>query len=67
MEYLGHMVSIEGVHTNTKKVAAINEWPIPLKFKKLRGFFGLTGYYKKFVKDYAIMNQPLGYVLSLLM
>ena len=40
VDYLGHGITVEGVHTNPRKVAAMQQWLIPKDIKSLRGFWG---------------------------
>ena len=59
VSFLGHRVSGEGVTTEEDKVKAVKEWPVPKSVKAVRSFLGLTGYYRRFVKDYAAVASPL--------
>jgi len=52
-EFLGHIVTNEGIKTNPNKVAAIQKIPLPKTQKEIKSFLGMSGYYRKFIKDYS--------------
>ena len=64
VEYLGHIVSREGVKVDPSKIKAIKEWEITTSIKHFRGFLGSIGYYCKFVKNYGKIAAPLTTLLK---
>ena len=64
MTYLGHVVSKNGIQTDSKKVEAIHKWPVPTDVTEVRSFLGFTNYYQRFIKKYAQVAKPL-YMLIL--
>ena len=59
VDYLGYIVSHEGVKVNPNNIKAMMDWSIPKTLKNLTGFLGLTGYYCKFVHHYGRIATSL--------
>lgn len=64
VEYLGHLLTPDGVLVDPKKVAAILDWPTPTNVSQLRGFLGLVQYYDSFVDHFAEVAFPLTELLK---
>ena len=61
---LGHQVSKHGLEVDKAKVEVIKHLPPPNDLKKLRGFLGHAGFYRRFIKDLARIAKPLTNLLS---
>ncbi len=64
VKFLGHRVSKEGVHPTQEKVQAINSWPMPTSVKEVQKFLGVTGWYRKFIKNFSGKARPLTKLLE---
>ncbi len=64
MEFLGHIITANGISPLPTKVQAIHDFPQPLSLRKLREFLGLVNFYRSFVLDCAKLVQPLTDLLS---
>ena len=61
--YLGHIVSGKGIKADPAKVKAIQEFPTPTDVSHLRSFLGMATYFRKFIKHFAQVTNPLTHLL----
>lgn len=61
---LGHILNEEGIQPDPDKVGAIINKKMPTNRKELKSFLGLIGYYRKFIKDFAGIAEPLNRLLK---
>ena len=59
VKYLGHEISQQGIATDSSKIQALKDWKIPKHSKELHSFLGFTSFYRKYVKHYSQISQPL--------
>ncbi|TMD69294.1 MAG: DDE-type integrase/transposase/recombinase [Chloroflexi bacterium] len=59
VEFLGHIIGVNGIRIDPRKVKAILEWPQPKTLSELQQFLGLANYYRRFIKHYSKRAAPL--------
>ena len=59
VEYLGFIISADGVKMNPKKLDTITSWPEPTTVKHLQSFLGFTNFYRRFIDSYSRLTLPL--------
>lgn len=59
VDFLGHPVSVNGLHVDARKTRATAAWSEPGNIKDLQQFLGLVGYYRRFIHPFATLVLPL--------
>ena len=59
VNFLGHIVSPNGVLPDPSKTSKIKDWPIPQSVQEVQQFLGLANYYRRFIKNFATIAKPL--------
>jgi len=64
VDYLGHVVSAEGLRPNPNKIKAVQEFPVPVNSTGVKAFLGLCNYYRRFGKGFVQIASPLNKLTS---
>lgn len=64
VNYLGYVIGNGGITTDREKILAITNWPVLKNLKQVRGFLGLTGWYRRFIRNFSTETYPITEVLK---
>ncbi|MCG7874760.1 MAG: ribonuclease H family protein, partial [Candidatus Thiodiazotropha endolucinida] len=59
VNFLGHVISEDGICTDPKKTECVRNWPNPTNVKEVRSFLGFCSYYRRFIFRFAEIAKPL--------
>jgi hypothetical protein len=59
IQYLGHVISEDGIAVDPEKIKSIMEWPIPKDVADIRSFMGITSYYQRFIEGFSKIAYPI--------
>lgn len=64
VQYLGHTLTKDGLRPNNDKIQAVLNYPLPRTQTEIKRFLGFVGYYRRFIKDFSKITQPLSACLK---
>lgn len=64
IDFLGHVVSADGVHVDSSKIDNVKNWPTPQSKSELKAFLGLAGYYRRFIQNFSGIASPLNKLIG---
>ena len=59
VSFLGYIVSVEGIRVGPTKIKTVVNWKPPRNVTEVRSFYGLAGYYKRFVRGFTVIASLL--------
>ena len=57
--FLDFVVSSKGVETDSEKIKAIIDWPVPTNIHEVRNFHGMTTFYRRFIQNFSSIMVPI--------
>ncbi|GFT32400.1 retrovirus-related Pol polyprotein from transposon 17.6 [Trichonephila clavipes] len=64
VKILGHLVSSNGVRPDPDKIKAVRNFPTPKNIHDIRSFLGLCSYFRRFIKGFCYLAEPLQSLLK---
>ena len=64
LNYLGHVITAEGIKPDPKKISSVVNFPTPKNQTAVKSFLGLAGYYRKFIDKFSALAKPLTELLK---
>ncbi|GJV81289.1 putative reverse transcriptase domain-containing protein [Tanacetum coccineum] len=59
VQFLGHMIDSKGIHVDPANIKSIKDWASPKSPTEIRQFFGLAGYYRRFIEGQKVCSAPI--------
>jgi hypothetical protein len=59
IEFLGHIVTKDGLQVDPNRITAVTKWPAPTSLKELQSFLGFGNFCRRFIQNYSRLVQPL--------
>ena len=59
VEFLGYIISKDGITMSTEKMQAVKDWPTPKTVKNIQEFLRFANFYRRFIENFAKVTQPL--------
>jgi hypothetical protein len=64
VSFLGHIISEGGISIDPNKVKDVLSWNTPQNVLNTRSFLGLIGYYRRFIKGFSKISNPMTELLA---